>query len=968
MTKRGLALSLAVVMVWAIAVPAFGQANPFRDVPRDHWAYDAVATLAAAGLVEGYPDGTFGGERTFTRYEMAMVFARILARLEALLDEKIDARVGALATVEEVVLPDGTVGTSIRLTPEMERAILELVGDPERAAAVAGATVRLAEEFASELELLGVRVAELERLFANVNTRLIAVEQQLAEIRSMAETARGVAEAANAAAQAAEEAAAEAQAKADWAWQVYERLKASGASDDEIVEALALATGVQGDADSAAERAYRARLAAERATALANQALEAADRAEKMGQMSYDEARKAYELASQALSEVAAQGEQARSEALRAMERAQRADQQAYRARLTADRALARVEALEEQVGEIARRPVIGGEFRAEYELTHTSNPADGVRLDPRDGESDTIKDARKLDLTLALTTSFKPSEDTTVDGGVKARARVFGEDADDVDDFDDFDLANMWFDVTQPGRTFSALLGDLTGEDIAKGFNKYTLDADTYEARVDSVDRRGAVLEAQVGNFNGRLIASRLDSTAPEKGLYGIAAGFPVGEGMNLEANYLWWSEADRVASVRAYGELGRTLYDAIYARFREDAAYDIDLKTGIGVIDLGLNFREVPASFAPSNPTDPKAEDLKHFGKLLDEDDGDLLWDQRRYVARAEAPAWIATVLAEKGRHDKTLAGDSWTDWTMFGFKDLDLLGFNVGARAYNDTRDNDRETQILRLDVSREFRLGLPFKFTVSHANAKVTNLAAWQALDELADWNEDEQEHLAVGLAVEDYALTPAWTLSASVKTEKNPITDDEWTEPDSWKDKFEDDSDNPYRKHYRDTASAAVKFAATDALTLSAGYTVERWDTVGDGERNVSVYTTDLGADYTLNVSGADVRLGYGYQLQNIVGGGIVHTASPRHTYSIGVKRQLLGATWDAAYKVVMGRGTDGVGKVNAIDTMGSLNVTYPITEAAEFVLTGKWGSSLQNRDTDDNYYYSSIQAGFGIKF
>src|SRR5690606_30538270 len=516
---------------------------------------------------------------------MAMVFARILARLEALLDQKIEARVGKL---EEVVLPDGSVGKILRLTPEMERAILELVGDPERAGAVAGATVRLAEEFAGELELLGVRVAELERLFENVNARLTAVEQQLAEVRSMAETARGVADAANAAARAAEEAAAEAKAKAEWAWQLYERLKASGASDDDIVEALALASGVQGDADGAADRAYRARLAAERAAELADQ----------IDQLSYDDARKA-------LAEAVAKSDEARSEALRAMERAQRADQQAYRARLTAERALARVEALEEQVVEIARRPVIGGEFRADYELTRTSNN-DEVRLDPRDAESDTIKDARKLDLTLALTTSFKPSEDTTVDGGVKARARVFGENADDVDDFD---LANMWFDVTQPGRTFSALLGDLTGEDIAKGFNKYTLDADTYEARVDSADRRGAVLEARVSNFNGRLIASRLPSTVSDDGLYGIAAGLPVGEGMNLEANYLWWTEADRVASVRAYGELGRTTYDAIYARLNEDPAWDIDVKTGIGGIELGLNFREVAASFGPHN--DPSEKD---------------------------------------------------------------------------------------------------------------------------------------------------------------------------------------------------------------------------------------------------------------------------------------------------------------------------------------------------------------------
>src|SRR5690606_37822090 len=140
-------------------------------------------------------------------------------------------------------------------------------------------------------------------------------------------------------------------------------------------------------------------------------------------------------------------------------------------------------------------------------------------------------------------------------------------------------------------------------------------------------------------------------------------------------------------------------------------------------------------------------------------------------------------------------------------------------------------DRETQILRLDVSREFRLGLPFKFTASHANAKVTNFAAWKDLDELAGWDAAEQQHLSVGLAVEDYALTPAWTFSARVKTEKNPIAYDECTVSDGWKATLAHDSGES-NMHYRDTASAAVKFAATDALTLIAGYKQERVDRDG----------------------------------------------------------------------------------------------------------------------------------------
>lgn len=54
----------------------------FPDVPDAHWAKDAVAALAAKGLVEGYPDGTFKGDRSASRWETAMIVARLLAKME----------------------------------------------------------------------------------------------------------------------------------------------------------------------------------------------------------------------------------------------------------------------------------------------------------------------------------------------------------------------------------------------------------------------------------------------------------------------------------------------------------------------------------------------------------------------------------------------------------------------------------------------------------------------------------------------------------------------------------------------------------------------------------------------------------------------------------------------------------------------------------------------------------------------
>ena len=54
----------------------------FPDLPDGHWARDAVAQLAAKGLVEGYPDGTFTGDRSTSRWELAMIVARLLAKAE----------------------------------------------------------------------------------------------------------------------------------------------------------------------------------------------------------------------------------------------------------------------------------------------------------------------------------------------------------------------------------------------------------------------------------------------------------------------------------------------------------------------------------------------------------------------------------------------------------------------------------------------------------------------------------------------------------------------------------------------------------------------------------------------------------------------------------------------------------------------------------------------------------------------
>lgn len=76
MKKKLVRTAVCTALTVAFAVPAF--ANPFADVPRKHWAYDAVNKLVASGIVDGYSDGTFRGDRTITRYEMAQIVSKAM--------------------------------------------------------------------------------------------------------------------------------------------------------------------------------------------------------------------------------------------------------------------------------------------------------------------------------------------------------------------------------------------------------------------------------------------------------------------------------------------------------------------------------------------------------------------------------------------------------------------------------------------------------------------------------------------------------------------------------------------------------------------------------------------------------------------------------------------------------------------------------------------------------------------------
>ncbi|CQR72382.1 Outer membrane protein alpha precursor [Sporomusa ovata DSM 2662] len=102
--KRQTAMALAAVFAMGVAGTALAApANPFVDVPAKHWAYDSINKLAQAGVISGYGDGTYQGNKTLTRYEVATIVAKAMAN-----SEKADA-----ATQKEIDALKAEFGTEL---------------------------------------------------------------------------------------------------------------------------------------------------------------------------------------------------------------------------------------------------------------------------------------------------------------------------------------------------------------------------------------------------------------------------------------------------------------------------------------------------------------------------------------------------------------------------------------------------------------------------------------------------------------------------------------------------------------------------------------------------------------------------------------------------------------------------------------------------------------------------------------
>lgn len=75
------AIITTLILAALLAAPAIS-AEQFKDVPKDHWAAEYVAQAASDGVIKGYPDATFKGNKPVTRYELAVALERMIEVIE----------------------------------------------------------------------------------------------------------------------------------------------------------------------------------------------------------------------------------------------------------------------------------------------------------------------------------------------------------------------------------------------------------------------------------------------------------------------------------------------------------------------------------------------------------------------------------------------------------------------------------------------------------------------------------------------------------------------------------------------------------------------------------------------------------------------------------------------------------------------------------------------------------------------
>lgn len=947
MKKRATALFVSTLMVLSLTAPGLAAVNPFSDLSPDHWAYEAVVSLAAAGLVEGYPDGTFGGDRLFTRYEMAMVFARILARFENLIDQKIgegiDARTMELAAEiastrdelsekiaanhEELLTAfqalarrvDGLAdspadGQVIYLTEEgaltdEERAVLaQLIADEIEA--------RLAELDSADIQALAERLADLEARLDMQSDELAAlVESALTEddVRRIAELIV-------------------ADALADTEAQIIAALEAAEGDPD------ALATLM--DARVASLNARMDRMTDEFRSELEQLGVRVDRLEDRVDDLEATSAGHDSRI-TQAEQDIAAHDQE--------------------------------IESIWTRMGNVR----ISGKNETVLEFTGIEGTGDPLK-DPRDDDSDEYEAGTDFRNTFSLTLTATPAENVEIAATIKAES-VFGED-------DDVLNTGVDLDVTTAGVLRSLRVGSLDENSVAAGFDRYTLDAEAF-----GDDRRGANFNLVYGlndstSINGfltRIGHDDLDQAVRDnpQHVFGLATSYTLSEAFDLtfrgvrkgdlsaeleNSDNPGWLVDDAVNhpmqtvyGLESSGRLAGLDYGARYYLYNANGEFRVidedndqyDFVSGDFDAQAADFWAELPISKVTARfdyGAIDEAYNPVFMGEFETDDDGDWLAvhldpeldtvvpGQSEYRLSLSAPIIGAETRVAYGvrKDDVTNSGEN--TFVQAELTDIEFAGLTTGVlfdRRTDDNEDVDETirasfgTEIIGTDIlasihrreneqawvaateqeqkhvyvtaSRDINLFLPLTLEAAYGSSETAGTDA----------------HAKVGLSLNDYMVGP-FSVNAGVSRSQNHIDvdDDEWWRNSAWSND------------------------KVDEALIGFGYTLRGF------------FGTDIDTTYE----------------HKIVWKNDAVDGKARNTFTAAFEKALRGgeATLAGEGKVVTGGKSDEDG--NDTDIIAKLTLTYPIFTGASLELGGEYVSSQGSKA--DEYTVYHLGAGLTVEF
>ena len=173
---------IALLLVFALAMPMTVSAATFTDVPESHWAYEAVNEMVAAGILSGYSDGTFKGKNTLTRFQIAIIISRVLDRVE----EEREALANEVDSMKDGFTADQKVELKDIVKSIMEENNVTSGNDSEglnekEYEQIANLIEALTFNYKAELQNLGADVSDLEDL---VDSNKEEIEARIAALES----------------------------------------------------------------------------------------------------------------------------------------------------------------------------------------------------------------------------------------------------------------------------------------------------------------------------------------------------------------------------------------------------------------------------------------------------------------------------------------------------------------------------------------------------------------------------------------------------------------------------------------------------------------------------------------------------------------------------------------------------------------------------------------------------------------